>query len=638
MKYITKIWILMLFLSPWFVFSFSLEQHFLSETQDFKKDDLLEDYSESSIGWNIYSQAHKLTQQTEQFAEREGFEYTSNYFNDFFDCNIKQEDIYNIYAVSNPSFVYIQSGLSWKEQVDRERQNFIDSCKNVVACLGDEKIEDIDWYNQSTRNLCMQTVGNIMNKAQKSIYADQTHEFENIWDERFMDGSLDTSPYDLLIDVQNIWDVLFEDNADPQDISFFLGGDSWATGWWGWNWDNDNWWNGGDNDNWDNWDNGDDDDNWTNWWNWNWDNDNWWNGGDDDNWDNWDNGDDDDNWTNWWNWDDNWWPFGSDWDNIIQNFVCDESWQIIDPDQQLEWDNEQAQQQSDDISDDWESVVEMLPESVPTDDLDGGAAGISSALGNVWDDLFDEDIEDVDYDSFVGELGGMWFTDCMNVWDPDDIFWMRICLLYSETKWIVDQRTIDATESAMDEINNVLLNLKRSWSIMKHKKTDEMWEIWLQDIDFGKIFSFDIVLKQKPVFPWQGTYKDEARIAIIKEQNKSYQKNILQMNESLDLKEEKNKYMLRWNPERMEAAKSPSGSAATRRQNIEYALERKSQLDVDYEQIPENLQSSNTYKSMDMFHSFIEFNEDFFEQLNSTLSSIEDISRWFKERVVSGGG
>ena len=322
-----------------------------------------------------------------------------------------------------------------------------------------------------------------------------------------------------------------------------------------------------------------------------------------------------DNWTGWTWWDWNWWQLTDS--EMIQ---IDIDW-ILD-------------------SHDWvvnshNDIIQQLTEFIPSDDVDYW--DISWSIDNfIWNMFWDpEEAWDIDYDTLVWTIGWMSAWNCMNAWDPDSIFWIRVCMVFTETKWIVDQKVIDATQEALDEINNVLLNLKRSWAIMKHKKTDEAREIWLQDINFWEIFSFDFVIRTKPIFPWYWSHQQEIRKVMLFETNKKLEENILNMHDSLDLQAEKNKYIIRWNPERLRMESTPMPTVWARSESLAYSRNYENQIDPDYERIMSDIQNSSNYKNMDFFNYFIEFNINWWDQMNTTLYAIEHISRWFKRRVVT---
>ncbi len=672
------VFILIIFVSSLssIVFWFSFQESLQEETQWYDKADMFEDYSDTSFAGNIYTSSYDMVKWMEMQTKKDSFEYTVDYMNTYYDsCSVSEDDLYNIYSISNPAAVYIQSWLDWRYQLDIEREDFIDSCINVVSCVSDQDMSYLeDNYTPDTRDLCIDTIAWVMSNAEKSMLSLEWLELQNFWWDRFMNGSLDDSPYDLLVDIKNIWDALFEDNEEPEEVFFYeiwwwnwwstwsgwpssstTWASSWAwwTSWWWTSW----WWSTWETSTWsweDNW--------WTweeNWWTWenwaiweeNWGTETW-------SWENWDTWEE--SWgTEAWSWEDNWWaPSTSESSSSpINNFICDETWELLTEEEMNESQNENLESIASSINEWNQSMASALPQLVWTDwiDWDDWASWTSwwttssgmptsfdpddmdSSMDTFADNVFWDSADNVEFDEFIATAGWMSFTECSASWDTDSIFWIRVCMIFTETTWVVDQKVINATEEAIDEINNVLLKLKRSWAIMKHKKTDEMWEIWLQDIDFWEIFSFDLVLRTKPIFPWYWSYKDEVRIAMFEENNRSMEESILWMHSSQDLEAEKNKYLVRANPARMNATSSPSWSVSNRQTNIDYANLRADSLTIDYEDIPDNMSDSDRYKSMDIFHWFLEFNMSYWEQKNSTLWSIEDISRWFKERVVTWG-
>ncbi|MBS8121703.1 hypothetical protein [Candidatus Vampirococcus lugosii] len=637
MKIKIKFILSLILISPMFSNSFSLKEYYEDETKDYDQDSLLEDHNESSFLGNIYTNSHNLVRETKLKSEKDSFSYVVDYLSDMYSCSVSEDDIYNIYSVSNPSFVYIQSGMDPDSQISTDKDDFIESCKNVVRCFGDNNVDAIEGYTQSTRNLCTSKVNSIVNSSQDNISKNESIKYDNSGSDMFMNGSLENSPFDLLVDIKNIGDTLFEDNEEPEEINFYetdSGGNSDGS-------------SGGDQtllnktlltQNLGNKTGLNSGLLTTNLLNSNLLALNSLNGDGE-----------------------NQIPNDSVSNGLINNFVCNENIDIVNPEQIYEQTNKDINQNLEDISNAHDDLVSQLTQNVPSNDIDFASDGSAQALDNFLGNQFEEQgyaitnpgggngtgdltgtspspIDGIDHNSFVSKIGGMGLTDCINAGDKDSIFWIRVCMVYTETTGIVDQKTIMASEEAVDEINNVLLNLKRTGSIMKHKKTDEMREIGLQDIEFSKIFAFDLVLKTKPTFPGDGKYKEEARIAVIEEKNKEFEKKILKLSESPDLKSEKNKYLVRANPARMEGETRAGGDTSNRQGNIDYLSSSQEDMKLDHEKVSSNENESSMYEYMDIFHGFIEFNHDYWEQKNTTLHSIEDISRGFKERVVSGGG
>ncbi len=144
----------------------------------------------------------------------------------------------------------------------------------------------------------------------------------------------------------------------------------------------------------------------------------------------------------------------------------------------------------------------------------------------------------------------LWINDFVeeNKWlcwefDEDKIVDFKLCLIPTTSKPISSSKKVYSIEDIISEIRNVILKLKESGALIKHKYTHEFWETALQDIKLYRIFIFDIVIQVKPLFPNFSSF-----IANKKDENKGNKERIEQFSnlfkaESMEDFKERNKYV-----------------------------------------------------------------------------------------------
>lgn len=197
---------------------------------------------------NLYTLATQEIERTEVVVFQKSLQETTNTFNGYYKCSMTTDEIITLLD-DVPSFRInarwlIPDGL--EQSLDQARNNFVSACTKAYACISWNPFnaESSKTYTVQSRD-CSRVVHNTYQTTQLRLSASAALQQSSRGDEIFQDGTLDNSPYDLLLDIKNIGDVMFQVNKEPTPISaglFFAFPElSWKPGTNPWN--NPNAWN-----------------------------------------------------------------------------------------------------------------------------------------------------------------------------------------------------------------------------------------------------------------------------------------------------------------------------------------------------------------------------------------------------------
>lgn len=132
---------------------------------------------------------------------------------------------------------------------------------------------------------------------------------------------------------------------------------------------------------------------------------------------------------------------------------------------------------------------------------------------------------------------------CKEIWD-ESWRWMysiRICKELQKPWWLVRQQSIKSVEEVIDEMNNVCSTLRESGALLEHNKTKDHMEDKMMRIKFADKFSFGVSV----FFKWARDKKDPAVEKQLAAQERSYlEKAHLGITDDLTFVDERNRYLI----------------------------------------------------------------------------------------------
>ncbi len=196
--------------------------------------DTIDKINRSMELWNIYTQSYTLAQKSFTSTTTQSINAMVSEFNYKYSCNMDVADMGSLLGsideirnqiqaalsvVSSQTSFYEQSSFAWactKMMSCMQRKpvkagNIIDSVSTTKwTYLTDEAFQECKRYTAVAYNLQSSVLWNVINLAST-----------NLWNDMYYNGTLDDSPYDLLIDIQNIGDVLFAWNEQTAKTLFY---------------------------------------------------------------------------------------------------------------------------------------------------------------------------------------------------------------------------------------------------------------------------------------------------------------------------------------------------------------------------------------------------------------------------------
>lgn len=191
--------------------------------------------SSAEIG-GIYDAAYKMLVDTNLRSTKEAFSAAHYYINSNYQCDMTESEIaqvlYFIPDIRNQvNRLLAPFGADTKSSKAGSMQWFIASCTKFSQCLQKNGYisDQVALTPPPTQNFySSQSYLNCTNLMKSAYYLSEAAYYNNYqieqasrWTDIFSNGSLDDSSYDLIVDIQNIWSLLFGNNKKVDEIVFF---------------------------------------------------------------------------------------------------------------------------------------------------------------------------------------------------------------------------------------------------------------------------------------------------------------------------------------------------------------------------------------------------------------------------------
>jgi len=188
-----------------------------------------ETFYKAAWDWDIYERAYDLAQLRVAGPAVRAVEATAEYLTDRCEeVDLKIQDVANILSHTDPGSLLLTSmDAADMFGVDVELGKFDDSCLKVLGCyyydyLQSQNIDIKDLaLSNTSADTCMGIVVDRFWIEQLKMTTIESLRDSNFGDELFANWEPTDAPYDLLVDIEQIWDLLFTHNDDPAEIHFY---------------------------------------------------------------------------------------------------------------------------------------------------------------------------------------------------------------------------------------------------------------------------------------------------------------------------------------------------------------------------------------------------------------------------------
>jgi hypothetical protein len=188
----------------------------------------LKKFPEWTLNGNLYEKAHAMAELQLVHPALQALDLTYNVISDR--CSgeeILARDITNVFAKSSAGEQF-RMMLDAREMVSTVKDAWFDqSCLAVYACYNKDALTskwvDLDnlKYSDTVYRSCTSTVDDIFMIMYQRASSLERMKNLNYGDEFLVNGNADDGPYDLLLDIQAIGDILFAHNDGPSEIHFY---------------------------------------------------------------------------------------------------------------------------------------------------------------------------------------------------------------------------------------------------------------------------------------------------------------------------------------------------------------------------------------------------------------------------------
>lgn len=176
-------------------------------------------------GGNVYDTAYALAKKASIKDVNDAFKSISENLNTQYNCSLSANDISNV-AATNVQLNAAFAGLADKRAFAISGDKVAESCFKIAQCVrqadhepNSSSIEES--YSLETYPLCTSTIQKAYTDTIGVIGKVNRLSNANNGDDIFYNGKLDDSPFDLLVDIQLIGDVLFKNNTKAPEVTLY---------------------------------------------------------------------------------------------------------------------------------------------------------------------------------------------------------------------------------------------------------------------------------------------------------------------------------------------------------------------------------------------------------------------------------
>lgn len=597
----------------WFSYWFNLQQILVDEYNKFNSDKTFDQFDDSYQLGNIYDVSYNMVRNAELSADKEALSSVlSRLRNDNPNCSATEDDIFNIFMNDK----WGQRYAKWVEITDKNNSSvnedtqqsmkkysskFKESCIRVSLCASKDLNADIskEDYQAKTVVSCTDAVFKNYDNLKSNVIRQNTMKSLNFSDDIFSNGSLEDSPYDILVDIQKIWDVFFAENKEVEKTLFYKlpTYNKWSS-----NWANSSsistslfekftqWLRNGMNK-------------WLQGWSNNLLNPYW-------------------NLSTWQALDSNSSNLLNNWSCILNNNCSTPNTWFLDTDFNI-------------LALSWVTTMDWLINSWLLSGNVLNTWNLNQVINNfrtllVWDPTWPA--ANALLNSCMKRCDWLWFLDkpvcqarclCQTSNSVDEIYRIKFCI--QPAKWPdMNPWAVKSIEEIVNKILWVVTNLKESGQLMPHRRATEMLETALQLVDLADMFAFDTIVTTKPVFGSDDEKKKKTQEKEWKEYTQLYE-NALLWEKDMEIKQQRDKYLL-FPPEYDEAFKEVWSDLKIIEQRKQMIDEVMSQMNTDLSANADNKKRALNLSIFKTYSEFIDYNIKFWEWTTNKLNELNKVS------------
>lgn len=604
---------------------------------------------------NIYASAHNIAAKEFLATTSQALGNMTDDLNYSYNCNLNISDVSNILLTIDASRNDIQAmAKTINEATPRgDQDSFISSCTKLISCAtkwnnwtqslyGFTPWQKWSYLTDDWFNNCKKLATNAYQRNVRTVQSSVTLASTNAWNDIYYNGTLDDSPYDILVDIQRIWDVLFASNEQSEKVLFYTFPNNSVAGFqtipFDWSsrttsspyvaataalsdvaWKNTtNTSTSFPSTN-------------TNWSDKTTDTKQWWYN--------------------------NTTPIYVDTTNtstdagVIDNYACSPdttsptgTWEIFMPTDT--WSDQTSGTATD--NDWWTIQIGSNPYIPPVFDVN--TPYYSPIVWSNDDPIANSDsLEDPEqYEQQAAQIESctskcdwlkaidksMCIAKCMcwTTYTKNGMFGLSICTIPTKQTDIVSSKSVQSIEEIVSEINNVLKNLKQSGEMMKHTKTTEFLDTSLSKIKLSKIFAFDVSISFKPIIDTKPRKLTDA-------QAENETDNLLKWTYwTIDIWAEKNKYAVLESTNTKEVQNGGSNDSLA---EVQSEIQKgKSDYENRYTSLNQSLSislaASQNAEVADIVRQFLEQNVRFRTYIHESLDQIQTTADNIRQKIEKG--
>jgi len=191
---------------------------------------------ESEMVWwtkvsNLYQESLKKLKNQEFLVQKETIKLVTEILNKRYNCIVSEEIIADVMVISDDTFAKNLQDAFFdvhnKESVIKESVALREWCSILTQCM-------VQRNSVSPHSLCKDVVRNAYYDAYNQNIAIQKMDQENYGTNLFQNWNDEDSDYDLMIDIQNIWEILFQGFKPPVETLFYRLPDMSNSDWFWW--------------------------------------------------------------------------------------------------------------------------------------------------------------------------------------------------------------------------------------------------------------------------------------------------------------------------------------------------------------------------------------------------------------------
>lgn len=177
---------------------------------------------------NLYAKSLSMIKNQNMVILKDGIEELTAVISQQSNSPVNKQDVMNILydtSAATKKFASFMNGLIKRSDTRtiptvNIDASYVNLSKTIPSCIGKATTNNTN-ISEDEKSCIKKRIEKQYSVIEKNATAQESFKLQNFWEDFFSNGTLDDSNYDLIIDIQNIWNILFTSFIGPTETLFY---------------------------------------------------------------------------------------------------------------------------------------------------------------------------------------------------------------------------------------------------------------------------------------------------------------------------------------------------------------------------------------------------------------------------------